>query len=230
MAKAVGERRLGPSGGGQVSAVDERATASAANDRSCGVGGGRPQPGRGGHGCPVRRCRVPPVVDSIRSSAGPRPLAQTPSVRGRCGAGGLRVACESQPSSDSGRRWPRSAADGLALLLAQRLAEATCCDLESLSHSEAARLHRATGRIGRRRRTIHSCPPSLLDSAADLVVVADSGHTSLRRVRPAASRILLRGCPVPVLFVSRGLEAHSFMAHADRTEAATHEKADGPGD
>lgn len=104
MAKAVGERRLGPSGGGQVSAVDERATASAANDRSCGVGGGRPQPGRGGHGCPVRRCRVPPVVDFIRSSAGPRPLAQTPAVRGRCGAGGLRVACESQPSSDSGRR------------------------------------------------------------------------------------------------------------------------------
>lgn len=124
----------------------------------------------------------------------------------------------------------RSAADGLALLLAQRLAEATCCDLESLSHSEAARLHRATGRIGRCRRTIHSCPCSLLDSAADLVVVADSGHTSLRRVRPAAFRILLRGCPVPVLFVSRGLEAHSFMAHAARTEAATHEKADGPGD
>lgn len=114
-----------------------------------------------------------------------------------------------------------STADGLAFSLAQRLASLTCSDLESLSRSDARRLHRATQRrAGRIRRTGHPSLRSVLGSPPDLVVVSEPEDSRIEHLRPSVFRMLVRGCSVPVLFVSRGLDPRSFMAARAGSESA----------
>jgi nucleotide-binding universal stress UspA family protein len=119
----------------------------------------------------------------------------------------------------------RFAADGLAFSLAQRLSELTCSELESLSRSDARRLHRAVHRrAGRNGQKGHPSFQPVLNSPPDLLVVADLKHSRIGHIRLSAFRILARGCSVPVLFVSRGLDPRSFMATDDRIEAAYSEE------
>jgi hypothetical protein len=125
-----------------------------------------------------------------------------------------------------GLRWiaavdDRSAADGLAFSVAQRLSEVTCSALASLSRPDARRLRRATrGWIGRHTRTERWSVRPGLGSPPDLLVVAEPEHRRIGEPRPSAFGDLFRGCSVPVLFVTRGLDPRHFMTAHARSEAA----------
>jgi nucleotide-binding universal stress UspA family protein len=114
-----------------------------------------------------------------------------------------------------------SAADGSASSLAQRLSQLTRSEVESLSRSDAGRLHRAArARINTSGRTGEPSPRPVLGSAPDLLVVAEPKRRRIRDVRRSAFWVLSHGCTLPVVLASSGLDASSFMAGHARRETA----------
>ena len=112
----------------------------------------------------------------------------------------------------------------LALLLAGRLAERMCCDLQRLDRSAARRL-RPQARWGllRAMRALASLRRPAPGSPPDLVVIPDREQRRVARLQRAPFRMLSRGCTVPAVFVCRGLDPSSFMAGRELPEVAPRE-------